>query len=249
MKRYFLEVSYKGTRYSGFQIQENANTIQAEIENALQTIYRVPFYLTGSSRTDAGVHAVQNYFHFDTEVELQSGVVYKLNSILPPDIAARNVFAMPPAAHSRFNAISRLYEYKVYRQKNPFYPEFGFLYPYKLDYDLLNKAAGIIKEQTNFYAFAKTNSQVNNYKCIISKSVWNFSGDGLNYEIRGNRFLRGMVRQLTGSMLQVGRGKLLMQDYIDLFKTEKQKCRASMPPQGLFLKSVEYPKNFFPLLA
>ncbi|MFL5808632.1 MAG: tRNA pseudouridine synthase A, partial [Flavisolibacter sp.] len=162
MPRYFLEVAYKGTRYNGFQVQQNANTIQSEVEKAFNTLHRQPVALTGSSRTDTGVHALQNFFHFDLD-ELHPQSVYKLNAILPADIAVKNIYAMPAEAHARFDATSREYIYNVHRFKDPFSENTSFFFPYKLDFEKMQEAAAYLKHQTNFFAFAKTNSQVKNF--------------------------------------------------------------------------------------
>lgn len=244
MARYFLEVAYKGTRYSGFQIQENANTVQAEIEKAFLTLHRQPVFLTGSSRTDAGVHALQNYFHFDFETEVHPQFVYKMNAVLPSDIVIRQLHQMPSNAHSRFDASSREYEYRIYRSKNPILKDTAFYYPYKLNLDSLEEAARMIKGQTNFFAFSKTNTQVKNYNCIITKSRWIYEEDLLIYNIEGNRFLRGMVRLLTASILKVGRGSLSLKQFEAFFITDG-KCGYSVPAHGLFLKSINYPSDYF----
>lgn len=244
MPRYFIEVVYKGTNYSGFQKQDNANTIQAEIEKAFLILHRVPVVLTGSSRTDAGVHALQNYFHFDFEPAVHPQFVYKMNAILPSDIAIKSLQEMNVTAHSRFDAKSREYEYHIYQYKNPFLQDRAFFYPYKLQLDLMHEAAEIVKAQTNFFAFAKTNTQVNNYNCIIYKSQWLAEKDVLIYNIEGNRFLRGMVRLLTASILKVGRGALTIKE-LEAFFYDDKKCGFSVPAQGLFLKSVKYPQGYF----
>jgi tRNA pseudouridine38-40 synthase len=244
MPRYFLEVAYKGTHYSGFQKQDNADTIQAEIEKAFEMVQRHPIHLTGSSRTDTGVHALQNFFHFDFEGLLHPQLVYKANAILSHDIVIKNLIPVKDDAHSRFDAISREYEYHIYQQKNPFLKEVGFYYPYKLDIDRLNEAAAIVKVYTYFFAFSKTNTQVKNFNCTILKSQWTIEGDNLIYNIEGNRFLRGMVRLLTASMLQVGRGKLSVHVFEQFFENEA-KCAFSVPPQGLFLKAVRFPEGYF----
>src|SRR6476661_7459521 len=189
MARYFIEVAYRGTRYSGFQIQENAATIQSEVEKAIQTLHRLPVQLTGSSRTDAGVHALQNFFHFDFEGEIHPQAVYKLNAILPGDIVVYNIYPMPAEAHSRFGAISREYIYKIHRFKNPFLDGLSFYYPYQLDIALLQRGASYILQQQNFSAFSKSNTQVKNFNCTIHKSVWMEDGQNLTYNIQGNRFL------------------------------------------------------------
>jgi tRNA pseudouridine38-40 synthase len=241
MSRFFLEVAYKGTKYSGFQVQENANTIQAEIEKAFQILLRHPVLLTGSSRTDAGVHALQNFFHFDFNAPLNDHLIYKMNAILPDDIVVKGLYIMPDNAHSRFDATSREYEYKIYQQKNPFLKGIAYYYPYTLDERLLHEAAVLIKSGTNFFAFSKTNTQVKNFNCAIFKSQWLMQSDQLIYNIEGNRFLRGMVRLLTASMLKVGRGKITIDEFAAMFTSTDRKCGFSVPSDGLFLKKVNYP--------
>lgn len=244
MARYFIEVAYKGTRYSGFQIQENATTIQSEVEKAFHTLHRHSVQFTGSSRTDAGVHALQNFFHFDFEGEIHPQVVYKLNAILPRDIVVYNIYSMPAEAHSRFDATSREYIYRIHRFKNPFLEGVSLYYPYKLDISLLQEGASYIKAQQNFFAFSKTNTQVKNFNCTIHKSLWKEEGEYLVFNIQGNRFLRGMVRLLTATLLKLGRGKISFQQLEDLFE-KQQKCGHSVPSHGLYLKRVVYPENYF----
>lgn len=240
MPRYFIEVAYKGTNYSGFQRQENANTIQAEVEKAFQILHRNPVFLTGSSRTDAGVHALQNYFHFDYDLEVHPQFSYKMNAILPADIVIKDVRKVSDNTHSRFDATSREYEYRLYQYKNPFLADFALYYPYSLDVELLNDAAALVVAQTNFASFSKTNTQVKNFNCTIYKSQWINRGDLLVYNIEANRFLRGMVRLLTASILKVGRGVISLKQFELLFLTDS-KCGYSVPAHGLFLTSVRYP--------
>lgn len=245
MPRYFIEVAYKGTNYSGFQVQENANTIQAEIERAFNTIHRNPIELTGSSRTDAGVHALQNFFHFDYEEVLNPQFTYKMNALLPRDIAIKGLFQMPSSAHARFDATSREYIYNVHSFKDPFLQTTSFYYPYKLDVELMHHASEVLLQQTNFYAFSKTNTQVKNFNCRIIKSEWAVKDNNLIYNIEANRFLRGMVRALTATLLKVGRHKLSMTDFRKLFD-EERKAGLSVPAHGLFLTKVNFPANYFP---
>ena len=244
MARYFIEVSYKGTAYSGFQVQENANTIQSELEKALVTLHRSPIQLTGSSRTDAGVHALQNYFHFDYDDQLHPQAVYKLNAILPGDIVIRNIHKLKPDAHSRFDATSREYIYKLHTYKNPFLSDASFYYPYKLDKERLDEAASFVLTQQNFFAFSKTNSQVNNFQCKILKSQWVIDGEMLIYNVEANRFLRGMVRLLTGTLLKIGRGRMSHSEFSSLF-TNHFRLGHSVPAHGLYLKGVFFPPHYF----
>ena len=205
--RYFLEVAYKGTNYSGFQSQKNANTIQAEIQKAFKIILKKELELTGSSRTDAGVHAYQNYFHFDIESELSSQLLYNLNAILPNDIAVKNLLKVKDDAHCRFDAISREYKYYIYQKKNPFLTDKAFYFPYTLDIEAMQKAAIVIKEYSDFTSFSKRNTQVKSFVCDIKESKWVIQDECLIYNVKANRFLRGMVRALTATMLKFGQGK------------------------------------------
>jgi tRNA pseudouridine38-40 synthase len=243
MPRYFIEVSYRGTRYSGFQVQPNAVSIQAVIEEFLAVIHRREIKLTGSSRTDAGVHAVSNFFHFDTE-SVHEQFLYKMNSVLPADIAIKNVWQMPEDAHCRFDATSRLYKYRIHRKKDPFAEGASYFYPYHINISLVQEAAAFIKEQEYFRAFSKTNTQVKNFRCNIYRSEWGIDGEGYYYIIEGNRFLRGMVRLITASLLLVGREKLSISAFRDLFSGEKN-CGFSVPAHGLYLMEVKYPENYF----
>ena len=242
MSRYFLEVSYKGSRYSGFQTQENANTVQAEVEKAFRILQREEVEMTGSSRTDSGVHALQNFFHFDFGSELHPQFVYKINAILPPDIVVEGVKLVSDEAHCRFDALSREYKYFIYRHKDPFLEDRAYYFPYKIDRLKLQQAADILKEYTDFTSFSKRNTQVKTFECSIERSQWIEEGDCLVYNVVANRFLRGMVRALTATMLKVGRGKLLLDEFRTIIEA-KDCTRASfaVPAHGLFLVSVTYP--------
>lgn len=241
MSRYFLEVSYKGTNYSGFQTQKNANSVQDEIEKAFLILQKESILLTGSSRTDAGVHALQNYFHFDFEGMIHPQFVYKINAILPSDIVIKKVIPVSSEAHCRFDALSREYKYFIYWQKNPFLSDRAFYFPYKLDIERLRKTADIIKHYNDFTSFSKRNTQVKTFICEIQESRWVYENDCLVYNVRGNRFLRGMVRALTATMLKAGRGVISLQDFIKIIEA-KDCTRASfaVPPHGLFLTAVKY---------
>lgn len=241
MSRYFLEVSYKGTNYSGFQSQHNANTIQAEIEKAFKVIQKEKIIMTGSSRTDAGVHALQNFFHFDFEGHLNSDLAYKMNAILPEDIVGKQIIPVAEDAHCRFDALSREYKYYIYRHKNPFLKDIAFYYPYKLDIEILHQAAAIIKEYEDFTSFSKRNTQVKSFTCEIHESEWNLENDCLVYHVKAKRFLRGMVRALTATMLKVGQGKLSLNQFRDIIEAKDcTKASFAVPSQGLFLVSVAY---------
>jgi tRNA pseudouridine38-40 synthase len=246
MNRYFLEVAYKGTRYAGSQVQANAVSVQYELEKALEVYFRQPVPLTGSSRTDAGVHANQNFFHFDLEKELNPRAIYNLNAILPGDIAVRGILPVPPTAHCRFDAIAREYEYFIYQFKDPFRDDRAYYFPYTLDFEALEAAAGVVGGYNDFTSFAKRNSQVKTFTCHISDSRWERLENGVVYRVKANRFLRGMVRGLTGTMLQVGRGKISVETFQKIIEARDcTKADFSVPGHGLFLQKVVYRENYF----
>lgn len=254
MPRYFIEVSYNGTRYAGFQVQHNARTIQFEVTKALDICFHQEFKLTGASRTDAGVHALQNFFHFETEEELlyktadgskssESMIrsLYSLNAILPWDIVIKKIMKVGPSAHARFDALTREYRYHIYQQKNAFYKEVAYFYPYPLDLRKLQEAALMIYNTVDFTTFSKRNTQVNNFNCTIHKSEWIVENDQIVYRIVGNRFLRGMVRGLVGTMLKVGAGKIDLETLSDIIKSKNcSRADFSVPPHGLFLTRITY---------
>lgn len=246
MGRFFMEVSYKGTRYKGFQVQENAITIQGEIEQALKVLQREEIRLTGSSRTDAGVHARQNYFHFDYEGELLPALVYKLNAILSRDIAVKRVFPVSREAHCRFDASYRAYRYYLARERDPFLTDRTWYYPYVLDQGLLDKAAEILKGYSDFTSFSKRNTQAKTAVCRLEESRWEQVGGCLVYEVRGSRFLRGMVRAMVATMLLVGRRKITMEEFIGIIEARDcTKASFAAPAVGLFLEEVGYPEGYF----
>lgn len=241
MQRYFIEVSYNGAAYAGFQIQQNARTVQSEVQKALAIFFKKEFVLTGSSRTDAGVHALQNFFHFDTDIAIPDKVMYNLNALLPRDIAIKNIIPVNADAHCRFDATSRAYRYYVYNQKNPFLTNSAFFFPYPTDLNILQAAADLIKEYEDFTSFSKRNTQVKNFRCKIEESAWTKEDNKLVYYVKGNRFLRGMVRGLAGTMLQVGRGKIDLTAFRSII--ESRDCTNadfSVPGHGLFLCAVNY---------
>jgi tRNA pseudouridine38-40 synthase len=251
IQRYFLELMYKGTAYSGFQAQENAhNTIQEQTEKAFAVLTRQDLTLTGSSRTDTGVHALQNFFHVDYDGEFHPHFLYRINAILPKDIVVKNIYRVQPDAHCRFDAVSRTYSYHIYRTKNPLLADRAYYFPYSLDFEKMQEAAAILTTYSDFTSFSKRNTQVKTFICSIEKSNWRIDGEEMIYEVRANRFLRGMVRGLTGTMLQAGRNKITLDEFKKII--EVKDCRQadfSVPGHGLFLMNVEYPSriNLVPL--
>lgn len=248
MPRYFIELSYKGTQYSGFQRQDNANSIQAEVEKALSTYFRQSFELTGSSRTDAGVHALQNYFHVDTELDpqLMSAAVYHLNAILPAGITVPSIRQVKEDVHCRFDAEYRLYQYRIYRQKNPFLQDTAYFFPYRLNMDILHQCAAELPKHTDFESFSKRNSQVFTYNCTILRSEWKETDDLLIYTVQANRFLRGMVKGLVGTMLKMAAKNHPVSAFTGIIEGKDcSKADFTPPSHGLFLCEVGFPSSIF----
>lgn len=244
--RYFIEVSYNGLNYSGFQTQPNAPTVQGTLEKAMSTVLRTAITLTGSSRTDAEVHAKQNFFHFDIEKEVGAKSMYNMNAVLPADIAVNSIREVGPEAHCRFDAVSRAYGYYVYDKKDPFLHHRAFYYPYTLSLEILEAAAAIVKKQTDFEHYSKRHSQVKTNTCTIMESRWSRENGLLVYRVQANRFLRGMVRGLTGTMLKAGSGKIGLGAFEESFHVATRGLvDFSVPGYGLFLEKVAYPEFFF----
>jgi tRNA pseudouridine38-40 synthase len=246
MSRYFIELCYRGTDYAGFQVQENALTVQEEVEKALRVFYRQDIALTGSSRTDTGVHALQNYFHFDFDGTVDERKVYNINALLPGDIAIRRIARVPEGAHCRFDAVARQYAYTIYMMKNPFIADRAYYFPYRVDFGAMKAAAEAIKGYSEFEAFSKRNTQVKTYVCRIMESEWIDEGERKIYRVKANRFLRGMVRGMVGTMLQVGRGKISVERFREIVeRKEQQEVDFSVPGYGLCLERVEYAEGYF----
>lgn len=242
MPTYFIALRYKGDRYAGFQIQENAKTVQGEVESAMRVYLKTDVGLTGSSRTDAGVHARKNYFHLVFQGELGRDFVYRINAILPPDIALTGVYKVPEGSHSRFDATARRYTYFIYRKKDPFSNDRAWFYPYPMDLALLQQAASIVLGEHDFTSFAKKRTQVHTHICKITLCQWRETMEGWVFTVEGNRFLRGMVRALVGTMVKVGRGKLSPNEFDQIIKARDSRLADfSAPAHGLFLEEVCYP--------
>ncbi|MFT3748103.1 MAG: tRNA pseudouridine(38-40) synthase TruA [Agriterribacter sp.] len=246
MHRYFIEVAYKGNNYAGFQVQDNVLTIQSEVQKALAVFYKEHIPLTGSSRTDAGVHALQNYFHADVPFLIQQKNIYNLNALLPRDIAIKSIQEVNSEAHCRFDAENREYKYYVTGKKNPFITDRSYFFPYIIDEEKLHEAATAILSYTDFASFSKRNTQVKTFICHILESRWIKEDDCLVYHVKANRFLRGMVRGLTGTMLQVARGKITVDNFKKIIESRDcTKADFAVPGHGLFLIQVNYPERIW----
>jgi tRNA pseudouridine38-40 synthase len=242
MSRYFLELCYDGARFGGFQIQNNVDTIQGAVQAAMKTLYREDIELTGASRTDAGVHALQNFFHFDTDIAITQKQVYNLNAILPNTIVIKAIYEVPPTAHCRFDATTRSYIYKLHTQKDPFLEGRSWYYPFPIDFSLLNQATQTLLNFTHYESFSKKNTSVNTFECSVSKALWQVEGTNLYFHIDSNRFLRGMIRGLVGTLLQVGRGQITVEEWMDIVASNnEQRVDFSTPAYGLYLSAIQYP--------
>lgn len=243
MARYFIEVKYDGLAFHGSQVQGELPTVQLTINHALGTLLRETIISFGASRTDEGVHALCNYYHFDTEQVLTANFVYKLNAILPHALSVSKLFlANNPELNCRFAAIARQYRYRIYYDKNPFKYQRALFYPFKIDKGLLNETAAILMEYENFETFSKRNTQSKTFLCKLTASRWEEHDDELHYVVRGNRFLRGMVRGLVGTQLQVARGKNTVAEFRNII--EAQNCTLadfSVAGHGLYLEEIVYP--------
>jgi tRNA pseudouridine38-40 synthase len=242
--RYFIEHAYNGTAYCGWQIQNNGLTVQQMLEEKLSVVLRTPIKLIGSSRTDTGVHAVQQYAHFDIDrlLEDSEGLVYRLNGMLPFDIAVRRLVPVADTAHSRFDATHRRYCYRIAREKSPFLQNQAYLFRKQIDRERMNEAAAMLIGTHDFESFSKIHTDVKNFFCDISFAYWEADEPDLwQFHIQSNRFLRGMVRALVGTLLEVGEGKRSLTDFERLIQLrDRKKAGPQAPPHGLYLMEVGY---------
>lgn len=241
--RYFLKLAYNGANYHGWQSQPNAVSVQECVEKALTMVMRQPIAITGAGRTDAGVNAAVMYAHFDVTEPIADvrTLVVRLNSILGKDIAIYDAIPVHDDAHARFDAKARTYKYFVHIEKSPFLYPFSWKPTYKLDFDLMNKAAERLKDYTDFTSFSKLHTDVATNNCRIDYARWEREGEQWVFTITADRFLRNMVRAIVGTLVDVGRGKLTIEQFCEVIE-KKDRCSAgtSMPGNALFLWKVDY---------
>ena len=243
--RYFIELSYNGKAYHGWQNQPKAISVQEVVEQALTIILKETIAIVGAGRTDTGVHALQMFAHFDTDVEFkESDLVFKLNSFLPNDIAIHSIFKVKPESHARFDAVSRTYKYRVALKKNAFNFENAYYFTRALNIDKMNKASKLLLQYKDFQCFSKSNTDVKTYYCKISKAEWYVVNDELHFVIKADRFLRNMVRAIVGTMINIGIGKIEVSDLHSIIKSKnRSEAGYSVPAHALYLTEVEYPKD------
>jgi tRNA pseudouridine38-40 synthase len=241
-----LELAYFGKAYHGWQRQPNAQTVQEVVENAISTLLQEKVELVGAGRTDAGVHATQLFAHFDVEKELPEDLIFKLNSFLPKDVAVKNLFQVTAEAHARFDATARSYEYHLTQEKDVFATGMAYWLKKDLDMEKMNEAAAILLEYKDFECFSRSRTDVRTFNCEIRRAYWEKSGTKLIFHISADRFLRNMVRAIVGTLLEIGLGKMEVQEMHHVIKSKNRgEAGASVPAHGLFLTRIEYPKSIF----
>jgi tRNA pseudouridine38-40 synthase len=249
VQRFFIELSYLGTNYCGWQIQQNAKTVQAELDKALSTLLREEISTTGAGRTDTGVHASFFVAHFDTNhknLQWDTKLLVSLNEILPRDISVKEIVAVLPSAHARFSALSRTYEYRIARVKDPFSINTAWLYKADLDVEKMEKAAAKLLEHTDFTSFSKLGTDVKTNNCKIYFALWEHKPSQLIFTIRADRFLRNMVRAIVGTLIDVGRGKTSLNEFVNIIESrDRSLAGTSAPAEGLMLTNIEYPVDIF----
>lgn len=243
--RYFIELSYNGSAYHGWQNQPNEISVQEVIENALSLLLKETVSIMGAGRTDTGVHAEQMFAHFDTDADFDTiDLIFKLNSFLPKDIAIHTMFKVKADAHARFNALSRTYLYRITLQKNVFNFDNAYYVKQDLDVEKMKEASKILFKYKDFQCFSKVNTDVKTYHCEMMQAEWFFDNNELHFIIKADRFLRNMVRAIVGTMVQIGLGKLQVEDLHTIINSKnRSEAGFSVPAHALYLTKIEYPKD------
>lgn len=245
--RYFIQLSYFGKAYHGWQYQPNALTVQEILQKALSTLLRQPMTVVGAGRTDAGVHAREMFAHLDSDLPLDTKtLVFRLNALLPRDIAIQNIHPVHPWAHARFSAVERTYEYWLIQNKNPFYTDFAHQVWQPLQIAAMNQAASFLLDYTDFQCFSRSHTQVKTFLCKLQQASWQKREDLWVFTITADRFLRNMVRAIVGTLLEVGLGKLPPRAIHTIVKSKnRNQAGVSVPAKGLYLTRVTYPQTLF----
>jgi len=245
--KYFFEIGYQGTAYHGWQIQHNAVSVQGIINDRLKKLLGDEIKTIGSGRTDTGVHAISQFFHVETQSKIDvKNVLFKMNTMLPDDIAIYDIRRVNDDASARFDAISRSYVYKISQVKNPFLKGFAYHFYRPLDIQVMNDAAKVLTGKHDFQAFSRVKTQVNHFICNVDKMIWSEKDNILLFQIRADRFLRGMVRAIVGTLLLAGENRI-KPDQIKKILDSKDRREAgrAVPPEGLYLEKIIYPDHLF----
>lgn len=246
MKRYFLEIAYDGTNYHGWQIQENAHTVQGELNAVIERLCNENIKSMGCGRTDTGVHASKFYVHFDLQEGLKYSYdqfLFKLNALLPSDISVKNILEVLPESHARFDALQREYQYHIHFAKNPFKERFSLqvLKGDELNLVLMNEACEVLKSYQDFSSFSKSHSGTKTNLCHVQKAYWSETSEGICFTIMADRFLRNMVRAIVGTLLEVGSGKMTIEELKNVVESKNRgKAGKSVDGKALFLTNVTY---------
>jgi len=245
--RYFIQLSYDGTNYSGWQTQPNSIAVQQVLTDGLRTLLGAETECVGSGRTDAGVHARMQVAHVDMELNYTpEEFVYRLNALLPHDIAVQSLRPVVQEAHARFDAESRSYEYFIHQKKDPFKINRSYFFRPSLDVDAMNEAAEVMTSWTDFQCFSKVKTDVKHFDCNIFDAKWRSENDSLVFYVSANRFLRGMVRATVGTLLEVGQQRLSLSGFKEILQSRDRKAAArNVPAEGLFLTNVSYPERIY----
>ena len=246
MMRYFIDISYNGKNYHGWQIQKNAVTVQSTIQDVISKILGKSTDIVGSGRTDTGVHAKSQVAHFDVNKEVDNDFIYRVNAFLPQDISINSVNQVDDNSHARFDAISREYIYKIHDLKSPFVDGLSTFYNKRINMDLINEACSTIMKNSDFQSFSKVKTEVKNFNCTISHASIRRKNNFYLFKFCANRFLRGMVRALVGTLLQLNEGKINLKEFKLIFeKKNREYAGPSAPPYGLYLNKVNYNSDIF----
>jgi tRNA pseudouridine38-40 synthase len=246
--RYFVEIAYHGKNYHGWQSQDNALGVQTVVQNVIRQLLRnKELNIVGSGRTDTGVHCRQQFFHVDIDKPFDPGLlVRRMNAFLPPDIAIHSIRPVRPDASARYAAIERTYEYVITRSKDPLRQGLSFFYHKPFDLQTLNRASALLLGMHDFQCFSKVHTDVDHFRCDVKAARWVEKGDLLIFRITANRFLRGMVRAVVGTLLDVGSGKISLEDFKAVLRSrDRRKAGMNVPAEGLFLVGVKYPRRIF----
>lgn len=249
MNCYFIYLSYKGTNYHGWQVQENAVTVQGKLNDALSTLLKEDVNTIGAGRTDTGVHAKHYVAHFDTitgGLENNPKFLYSLNSIIPVDISVSKIVSVKPSANARFDAILRGYEYIICTRKNPFLLDFAWMYYNSLNINNMQIASDLLLNYTDFTSFSKTGSDNKTNICKVYQASWTIDGELIKFNIKANRFLRNMVRAIVGTLVEVGKGRITPDNFAEIIEAkDRSLAGTSAPANGLYLDVIDYPETIF----
>jgi tRNA pseudouridine38-40 synthase len=246
--RYFLKLAYLGTHFHGWQIQPNGYTVQEHLNKHLSLLLRKDINVIAAGRTDTGVHAKEMFAHFDWDerIEDTSTLVQNLNKLLAPDVVINDMFVVKPNIHARFDAIQRSYEYRINRQRSPFNHNLAANIFYPLNLEAMQAASNLLIGKRDFSSFSKSRTQTKTNICDIRQAYWEDRGAEWVFHISADRFLRNMVRAIVGSLLEVGKGRMCLEDFQKMIEAQDRKqAGQSVPAQGLYLIRVDYPQDIF----